>query len=160
MELRLSARGRAGAREARRDAPARARAHRAGAGAPLRRGAEERRVAGRRSVHVDEQSRLLRKNADDARDPLPQDRRSRSPAMGRRGRRRARPRTSALVRHKAIGLNYIDTYHRSGLYPCRCRRASASRPRAWWKRSARASPISRWATASPTATARSARTPS
>ena len=21
------------------------------------------------------------------------------------------------VRHKAIGLNYIDTYHRSGLYP-------------------------------------------
>jgi NADPH2:quinone reductase len=23
----------------------------------------------------------------------------------------------ALVRHKAVGLNYIDTYHRSGLYP-------------------------------------------
>ena len=23
-----------------------------------------------------------------------------------------------LVRHTAIGLNYIDTYHRSGLYPC------------------------------------------
>ncbi len=23
----------------------------------------------------------------------------------------------ALVRHKAIGLNYIDTYHRTGLYP-------------------------------------------
>ena len=23
----------------------------------------------------------------------------------------------ALVRHTAIGLNYIDTYHRSGLYP-------------------------------------------
>ncbi len=23
----------------------------------------------------------------------------------------------ALVRHRAIGLNYIDTYHRSGLYP-------------------------------------------
>src|SRR6185295_13018296 len=22
-----------------------------------------------------------------------------------------------LVRHEAIGLNYIDTYHRSGLYP-------------------------------------------
>ena len=22
-----------------------------------------------------------------------------------------------LVRHTAIGLNYIDTYHRSGLYP-------------------------------------------
>ena len=23
----------------------------------------------------------------------------------------------ALVRHTAIGLNYIDIYHRSGLYP-------------------------------------------
>src|SRR6266850_1247827 len=23
----------------------------------------------------------------------------------------------ALIRHKAIGLNYIDTYHRTGLYP-------------------------------------------
>lgn len=23
----------------------------------------------------------------------------------------------ALIRHKAVGLNYIDTYHRSGLYP-------------------------------------------
>ena len=23
----------------------------------------------------------------------------------------------ALVENKAIGLNYIDTYHRSGLYP-------------------------------------------
>src|SRR5215831_19192021 len=23
----------------------------------------------------------------------------------------------ALVRHKAIGINFIDTYHRSGLYP-------------------------------------------
>jgi len=23
----------------------------------------------------------------------------------------------ALVRHEAIGLNFIDTYHRSGLYP-------------------------------------------
>ncbi|MEM6484016.1 MAG: quinone oxidoreductase, partial [Pseudomonadota bacterium] len=22
-----------------------------------------------------------------------------------------------LVRHTAVGLNYIDTYHRSGLYP-------------------------------------------
>nr|MDQ3026730.1 quinone oxidoreductase [Pseudomonadota bacterium] len=22
-----------------------------------------------------------------------------------------------LIRHKAVGLNYIDTYHRSGLYP-------------------------------------------
>jgi NADPH2:quinone reductase len=25
--------------------------------------------------------------------------------------------TDALIRHKAVGLNYIDTYHRSGLYP-------------------------------------------
>ncbi len=23
------------------------------------------------------------------------------------------------IRHTAIGLNYIDTYHRSGLYPLR-----------------------------------------
>ena len=23
----------------------------------------------------------------------------------------------AQIRHKAVGLNYIDTYHRSGLYP-------------------------------------------
>ena len=22
-----------------------------------------------------------------------------------------------LIRHEAVGLNYIDTYHRSGLYP-------------------------------------------
>ena len=26
-------------------------------------------------------------------------------------------RGEVLVRHEAIGLNYIDTYHRSGLYP-------------------------------------------
>lgn len=25
--------------------------------------------------------------------------------------------SEALVRHKAVGLNYIDTYHRTGLYP-------------------------------------------
>ena len=24
-----------------------------------------------------------------------------------------------LIEHEAIGLNYIDTYHRSGLIPCR-----------------------------------------
>ena len=24
---------------------------------------------------------------------------------------------TVLVRHTAVGLNYIDTYHRSGLYP-------------------------------------------
>ena len=22
-----------------------------------------------------------------------------------------------LIRHEAVGLNYLDTYHRSGLYP-------------------------------------------
>ena len=26
-------------------------------------------------------------------------------------------RGEALVRHTAVGLNFIDTYHRSGLYP-------------------------------------------
>jgi NADPH2:quinone reductase len=31
------------------------------------------------------------------------------------------------LRHTAVGLNYIDTYQRSGLYPCRCRAASAPR---------------------------------
>ena len=29
-----------------------------------------------------------------------------------------KPRSDeVLIEHKAIGLNYIDTYHRSGLYP-------------------------------------------
>ena len=26
-------------------------------------------------------------------------------------------KTEVLIEHAAIGLNYIDTYHRSGLYP-------------------------------------------
>jgi NADPH:quinone reductase len=26
-----------------------------------------------------------------------------------------------LIRHKACGLNYIDVYQRTGLYPCPCR---------------------------------------
>ena len=26
-------------------------------------------------------------------------------------------RRECLIRHKAVGLNYIDTYHRTGLYP-------------------------------------------
>ena len=38
--------------------------------------------------------------------------------VARRGRRAARPAAGeARVRHTAIGVNYIDTYHRSGLYP-------------------------------------------
>ena len=28
-------------------------------------------------------------------------------------------RGEVLVRHQAVGLNFIDTYHRSGLYPLR-----------------------------------------
>ena len=44
------------------------------------------------------------------------DRRTRSDAV--RGSRRRRPGPGeARVRHTAIGVNYIDTYHRSGLYP-------------------------------------------
>ncbi len=42
-------------------------------------------------------------------------RRSRSAAMGKCRGRRARA-GEARVRHTAIGVNYIDTYHRSGLY--------------------------------------------
>jgi NADPH2:quinone reductase len=41
---------------------------------------------------------------------------------------------------RAVGLNFIDTYHRSGLYPCPCPPPSAARPQAsWWP----------WVTASP-----------
>ena len=36
----------------------------------------------------------------------------------------------ALVRHTAVGLNYIDTYHRSGLYPLPLPSGSAVRRRA------------------------------
>ena len=43
-----------------------------------------------------------------------------------------------LVRHTAIGLNFIDVYERTGLYPGRCRRASGTKPRAWSKPSGRA----------------------
>ena len=44
-----------------------------------------------------------------------------------------------LVRHEAIGLNFIDTYHRSGLYPAAAAlRASAARRPAWSRRPARA----------------------
>ena len=45
----------------------------------------------------------------------------------------------ARVRHAAIGVNYIDTYHRSGLYPLPLPTGSATRRRASSKRSAPAS---------------------
>jgi NADPH2:quinone reductase len=32
------------------------------------------------------------------------------------------------LRHTAVGLNYIDTYHRSGLYQLPCRAGPARRP--------------------------------
>lgn len=35
------------------------------------------------------------------------------------------------IRHVAVGLNFADTYFRSGLYPARCPRGSASRPPVW-----------------------------
>ena len=44
------------------------------------------------------------------------------------------------VRHHAIGLNYIDVYFRTGLYPhAAARRHRARRAPAWSRRSARAS---------------------
>ena len=43
------------------------------------------------------------------------------------------------LRHTAVGLNYIDTYQRSGLYPCRCRAGSAPRPPESSRRSGRGS---------------------
>ena len=43
----------------------------------------------------------------------------------------------ARVAHKAIGLNFIETYHRSGLYPAAdALGPRAPRPRAWSRRSA------------------------
>ena len=57
----------------------------------------------------------------------------------------------ALVRHEAIGLNYIDVYHRTGLYPV----PSLPWPigmegRVWSRRWGTASPRSPPACASPT----------
>ena len=63
------------------------------------------------------------------------------------------------LRHTAVGLNFIDTYQRSGLYPCRCRAGSAARRPGSSRRSGRASPISNPATASPMPAARSAPMP-
>ena len=53
------------------------------------------------------------------------------------------------VRHSAVGLNYIDIYQRTGLYPMQYPSCSAWRRRAWSTRSARACATSSPATASP-----------
>ena len=45
----------------------------------------------------------------------------------------------ARIRHTAVGLNYIDTYHRSGLYPLPM---PAGLGMGSWKRSGQTSPIS------------------
>ena len=37
----------------------------------------------------------------------------------------------AQVRHRAIGLNFIDTYHRSGLYPMPLPSGLGYRPLRW-----------------------------
>ena len=45
------------------------------------------------------------------------------------------------LRHTAVGLNYIDIYHRTGLYTMPLPSGSASRRRGSSRRSGRASPI-------------------
>ena len=66
----------------------------------------------------------------------------------------------ARVRNTAVGLNYVDTYHRSGLYPLSLPSGLGSEGgRASSRRSARASPTSRRAIASPMAAGRWAPTP-
>lgn len=32
------------------------------------------------------------------------------------------------VRHEAIGVNFVDTYYRAGLYECPCRRVWEAKP--------------------------------
>ena len=44
------------------------------------------------------------------------------------------------VKHTAIGVNFIDTYHRSGLYPVPLPSGLGWKPRAWSMRWARACP--------------------
>jgi NADPH:quinone reductase len=39
------------------------------------------------------------------------------------------------LRHRAVGLNYIDTYQRSGLISCLCRAGSAPKERVSWRKS-------------------------
>ena len=40
------------------------------------------------------------------------------------------------VRHRAIGVNFIDIYYRTGLYASALPHAWASRAPAWWRQSA------------------------
>ena len=42
------------------------------------------------------------------------------------------------IRHEAVGLNFIDTYHRSGLYPVSFRAVIGSKAPGWSTRWARA----------------------
>ena len=58
------------------------------------------------------------------------------------------------VRHRAVGVNFIDTYHHSGLYPVPLLPAWARRRPASSRRWARVSPNSPRATGSPTRAAR------
>jgi len=67
----------------------------------------------------------------------------------------ASPAREARIRHTAVGLNFVDIYNRSGLYPVQLRAAWAARGLAWSRKSDPASPISSPATASPTAPRRS-----
>ncbi len=61
-----------------------------------------------------------------------------------------------LIRHAAVGLNFIDTYYRSGLYKMDFPAGLGLEGRASSRRSAPASPASRPATAPPTPPARAA----
>ena len=54
----------------------------------------------------------------------------------------------ALVRHTAVGVNFVDIYIRTGLYPAALPSGLAPRPPASLRRSARASTTSRRAIAS------------
>ena len=47
----------------------------------------------------------------------------------------------ARIRHTAVGLNFVDIYNRSGLYPVSCRAAWAARQPASSRKSDPASPI-------------------
>jgi NADPH:quinone reductase-like Zn-dependent oxidoreductase len=45
------------------------------------------------------------------------------------------------IRHKAVGLNFIDVYHRTVCTRCPCPMVWAWKVQAWWKPWARASRI-------------------
>ena len=51
------------------------------------------------------------------------------------GERRGRGTRSgeARIRHEAVGLNFADTYFRTGLYPAQLPPASAWPRPAWWR---------------------------